>query len=159
MITLGVDPGLDGALCIYDSSAHTADILSTPTVNVVVNKKKKRRLDYAALAAWLDIRRHGIDMAVIEQVGAGTGQGVTSMFAFGELYGAARMLMAANAIKTLLVLPVVWKSRFALLRQGKDASIAKATELAPHLEHHWPLKKHDGRAEAFLLAVYGSRMQ
>lgn len=153
---LGCDPGLSGALCIYDSTKNTVDIFSTPTVNVVIAGKKKRRLNYQALTDWLELRRDGIVRAVVEEVWAGKGQGVSSMFAFGEVYGALKMAVAACAIEILLVTPVVWKSRLGLLRQDKNASRTLATKLAPHAADQWRLVGDDGKAEAFLLAYYGA---
>jgi len=163
---LGIDPGLDGALCIYtaplphaiNGPAGTVDIIDMPTVEIKIGKSIKRRLDYQQVAGWLDIVARGVTLAALEDVTASPQMGVSSAFAFGELYGAVRMAVAANAVPIHLVRPNIWKSRFGLLRQTKDASRAAASRIAPAFSHHWPLKKHDGRAEAFLLAVYGSRM-
>lgn len=162
MKVLGIDPGLHGALCIYNDADQSADIFATPTVPITVNGKVKNRIDYPKLAHWLELRRHGVDRAVIEQVGAmrnadGSAQGVTSAFAFGETFGAAKMLVAAAGIPFRTVLPQAWKSAFGLLRQDKSASRTEATRQAPHLKHHWPLVKDDGKAESFLIALYGAR--
>ena len=84
-------------------------------------------------------------------------QGVTSSFSFGVVFGAIQQAVACNFYKpALLVTPQRWKGHFGL-DSNKDASRARASELLPAHAHLWPLKKHDGRAEAALLALYGHR--
>ena len=81
--------------------------------------------------------------------------GATSAFNFGFTTGAIHGILAGLGIPYRTVVPVVWKRYFGLLGQGKDASRAEASRRLPQHAHHWPLKKHDGRAEATLLALYG----
>lgn len=158
MKILGIDPGLDGAFCVVDSLQNIDALMSTPTLDVKTGQSVKRRLDYQVAAGWFDLHRHGIDLAVIEEVTSSPQMGVTSAFAFGELFGAVRALVAAFGIPVMRVRPQVWKSHFGLLRQTKDASRAKATALAPKFAGQWAKKKDDGRAESFLLACYGLRI-
>ena len=155
---LGIDPGLSGALCLYQCRTGPITVLDIPTIEVRVAKSLKRQIDLYALGNWLDMHRNLIKVAIIEQVGSMPAQGVTSSFNFGFTAGAIQGLVAANAIPMTLVRPQVWKSAFGLLRQDKDASRQAASRIAPQFSHHWHLKKHDGRAEAFLLAVYGSKL-
>jgi hypothetical protein len=42
-------------------------------------------------------------------------------------------------------------------RAGGNGARARATQLLPAAAHRWPLVKHDGRAEAALIAYYGRR--
>lgn len=152
---LGIDPGLSGAMALY--ADDYALIIDIPTISVKINNSTKRQIDAYQLGNWLDIRRNQISKAVIESVSAMPQQGVTSTFNFGFTAGVIQGAVAANAIPMVLVRPNVWKRAFGLLGQDKDASRATASRIAPHAAHNWPLKKHDGRAESFLLAVYGSK--
>ena len=152
---LGVDPGLSGAFAMY-LPGQAADVFDVPTVTRRVNNKDKRQIDPYQLAAWLEIQRPLIKYAVIEQVGTMPGQGVTSAFNFGFTTGAIHGIIAACGIEIRTVSPQVWKRKFGLLGQDKDASRGEASRRLPHCTHLWPLKKHDGRAEAVLLAIYGA---
>jgi crossover junction endodeoxyribonuclease RuvC len=153
---LGVDPGLSGAVAtMYDGAV---DVFDVPTTTRTVNKKEKRQIDPYSLAAWLEIQRPLIRFAVIEQVGTMPGQGVTSAFNFGFTTGCIHGIIAACGIEVRTVPPQVWKRKYGLLGQNKDASRGEASRRFPEFTHLWSLKKHDGRAEAALLALYGSEM-
>ena len=155
---LGVDPGLSGALAVLAPDGALL-IFDTPTVTRRVNNKTKRQLEPYQLAAWVEISRRSIRFAVIEQVGTMPGQGVTSAFNFGFVTGALHGIIAACGVEIRTVPPQVWKRKFGLLGQGKDASRGEASRRFPASAHLWPLKKHDGRAEAALIALYGSQME
>jgi crossover junction endodeoxyribonuclease RuvC len=153
---LGVDPGLSGCMAtLYDGAVDVFDI---PTTTRTVNKKEKRQIDPYSLAAWLEIQRPLIKFAVIEQVGTMPGQGVTSAFNFGFTTGVIHGIIAACGIGIRTVPPQVWKRKYGLLGQNKDASRGEASRRFPQFTHLWSLKEHDGRAEAALLALYGSEM-
>ncbi len=151
---LGVDPGLSGCMAMLHKGA--VDVFDIPTTTRTVNKKEKRQIDPYQLAAWLEIQRPLIKFAVVEQVGTMPGQGVTSAFNFGFTTGCIHGIIAACGIKIRTVPPQVWKRKYGLLGQNKDASRGEASRRFPEFTHLWPLKKHDGRAEAALLALYGS---
>lgn len=155
--TLGIDPGQNGALVIYHPDAKHLILLDMPTIEVRVAKTTKRRVDLYQLGNWLDIHRSMCRGAIIEEVTSSPQMGVASAFSFGFSAGAVQAAVAANAIPIRMVRPQEWKSKFGLLRQDKDASRLVASRIAPQFAHHWPLKKHDGRAEAFLLAYYGAK--
>lgn len=152
---LGVDPGLSGAFAMY-LPGQAADVFDIPTTTRRVNNKDKRQIDPYQLTAWLEIQRPLVKFAVIEQVGTMPGQGVTSAFNFGFTTGAIHGIIAACGIEIRTVSPQVWKRKFGLLGQDKDASRGEASRRLPSCAHLWPLKKHDGRAEAVLLAIYGA---
>ncbi len=152
MSFLGIDPGLSGALCRYSSGSII--VFDVPTIERKVGKSVKRQLDMHQLAAWLDLHKAGVEIAVIELVGSMPAQGVTSAFNFGFTTGALQMAVAAAGIPMFMVAPAVWKRHFGLLGQDKDASRQAASRLLPNAAGNWPLKKHDGRAEAALLALY-----
>ena len=145
---------------------QAADVFDIPTTSRRVNNKDKRQIDPYQLAAWLEIQRPLIKFAVIEQVQAMPSRGrpgeerramgVTSAFNFGFTTGAIHGIIAACGIEIRTVSPQVWKRKFGLLGQDKDASRGEASRRLPSCAHLWPLKKHDGRAEAVLLAIYGA---
>jgi crossover junction endodeoxyribonuclease RuvC len=87
------------------------------------------------------------------------GQGVTSSFNFGFTTGVIHGIIAACGIEIRTVSPQVWKRHFRLLGQPKDASRAEASRRLPQFANLWPLMKHDGRAEAALLAIYGATLE
>lgn len=153
---LGVDPGLSGAFAVYGVKDGAVHILDVPTTTREVNHKMKRQIDPYQVAAWLELNRPLIAFAVVEKVGSMPGQGVTSSFNFGFTTGVIHGTIAACGIEIQTVAPQVWKRKFGLLGQPKDASRAEASRRLPQFTHLWPLKKHDGRAEAALLALYGS---
>jgi len=103
------------------------------------------------------IRRYAPSMAVIERVSAMPKQGVVSVFGFGRSYGEARGVVGALNIPMHLVTPQKWKKHFGL-SSDKDQPRALATRLFPSVSEHFKLKKHDGRAEAALIALYGAQV-
>ena len=150
MIYIGVDPGLTGAIAAILPDG-TIEFHDMPTLTV----KSKQCLDYAGLAHIL--RRYpsrDSAMACIEQVGAMPGQGVSSMFKFGQVYGAALATIATLQIPYRTLTPQTWKRQFRLIGQEKDASRQRALEIWPQCVNELKLKKHHGRADALLLAEY-----
>lgn len=157
--TLGIDPGLNGALVLYHPDAAHLTVFDMPTIEVKVGKSVKRKLDLYQLGNWLDVHRNMVRRAIIEEVTSSPQMGVASAFSFGWSAGAVESAVAANAIPIVKVRPQDWKSAFGLLRQEKDASRMVASRLVPAFAHHWPLKKNCDRAEAFLLAYWGAKQK
>lgn len=152
---LGLDPGLSGALAFLADDGAVA-VEDMPVLQLTRGGKNKREIDLTALARLIDERAADIVHAYVEQAGAMPGQGSTSMFAFGKAYGVALGIIAANFVPITTVSPVRWKKAMAVPK-GKDAARARASQLLPRSARLWPLVKHDGRAEAALLALYGAR--
>lgn len=150
---LGIDPGLSGALALYDPLTDELIIKDMPTFTKKVGGKQKRILDLYGLANIIDPYVPHIKKAIVEQVGAAPGQGVTSMFSFGFSAGCAQMVVAANFIPMTTELPQIWKKAMRL-GKGKDAARQEASRLLPRHSEKWARVKDDGRAEAALLAVY-----
>jgi crossover junction endodeoxyribonuclease RuvC len=116
--------------------------------------KQKRELDIIQL---IDIlARRQLTHAFVEQVGAMPGQGVSSTFAFGKAFGIILGVLAARSVPLTLVPPVRWKRAMGVLKGSKDGCRARASQLLPAAAHQWPLRRHDGRAEAALIALYGA---
>lgn len=156
---LGVDPGLSGALAFYDPNTNDLIIHDMPTHQITRNGKIKRQLDLYQLGILIDSMANVTHSAIVEQVGALPGQGVTSMFSFGFSAGAAQAAIAAHLIPMTLVTPANWKRVMGLKTASKDASRLRASQLLPKHAHQWSRIKDDGRAEASLLAIYGAKLK
>ncbi len=155
---LGVDPGLNGAIALYDGArVHVWDM---PTVHVARNGKNKREVSPLMLAYLLreaDMLAEqkapdGVLRAYVEKVGAMPGQGVTSMFSFGRSLGLVEGILAGMTVPTELVLPSAWRKAMNV-RGGKDGSRLRAQELLPAQAGLFARVKDDGRAEAALMAI------
>jgi hypothetical protein len=155
MIIAGIDPGLSGAVALLDAATGAVvDLWDMPTLTLARGGKTKREIDAHALAGALG--RDRIGHCFIEQVGAMPGQGVSGVFAFGRAYGTAIGVLATLGIPMTFVAPVAWK-RALSVPAAKDGARARASQLLPSAADRWPLKKHDGRAEAALIALSGLR--
>lgn len=150
----GIDVGLGGAIFFLQPGATTGEAVDLPVHLLTRGGKNKRELDIAGLAGIFAARRP--QHVFVEQVGAMPGQGVSSMFAFGKCFGVILGVLAALQIPVSLVPPATWKRTLGVPK-AKDAARARASQLMPAAARQWPLKKHDGRAEAALLALYGAR--
>lgn len=152
MIFCGIDPGLSGALAFFNVSAGTLVIVDMPTVEVVRNKKTKREVSAVLLAN--EIRKQGfIDMTFVERVNAMPGQGVTSVFSFGRSSGIIEGVLATLSLPYTIEQPQTWQKSLNV-RDGKDGSRLRATELFPKYADLFARKKDDGRADAALMAWY-----
>lgn len=159
MIALGVDPGLSGALAVFDDEARTLEVFDTPTLTLARNGKNKREVDHYALARIIDdlTGRHRDAHAFVEQVGAMPEQGVSSVFAFGKSYGVIIGVLAAHFVPITFVNPRVWK-RALKVPAAKDGARAMASALFPRHSGLWARVKDDGRAEASMIALHGARL-
>jgi crossover junction endodeoxyribonuclease RuvC len=147
----GIDPGLSGAICIFDVDKGMLTILDMPTVEVKSGKTMKRKLSEPMLAELL--RPHGIEHCALEQVGAMPGQGVSSMFSFGQSYGAIRGVLAGLQVPITMVTPAKWMKDLKL-NGGKDGSRQRASELFPAYAPSFSRVKDNGRSDAALLAYW-----
>lgn len=144
MIYIGVDPGKKGGYAIIDNGA--VDVFPWSDQGFVDNMA--------------DAMNCGKCIAAVEKVGAMPGQGVTSMFSFGQSYGFIMGVLRALGISYQLVPPAVWKREFGLLRADKQASIETCKQLFPGvslLPGEQCRKDSDGMAEALLIALYAQR--
>jgi crossover junction endodeoxyribonuclease RuvC len=152
---VGIDPGLSGALFFLDlGHPATGEAIDLPVHLLPRGGRKKRELDIAGLVGILASRQ--LDHAFVEQAGAMPRQGIASTFAFGKIFGALLGVLVARSVPLTLVTPVRWK-RMLGVPKAKDGARARASQLLPEAAHQWRLKRHDGRAEAALLALYGVR--
>ena len=142
---LGIDPGLDGGIAIINGSE--IELLET----IPTEKKTgfiKRQVDAQKLSNIL--RVYPISVCYLERVASRPGQGVGSVFSFGDTYGAIRGVLGALNIPTYTVAPQTWKKELKI--SSKDDSLKAIKELYPLLKMR---KKDHNIAEALLLALYG----
>lgn len=155
MMTLGIDPGLSGAIAILERD-RLIQVFDMPTVRIEVNGKAKRRISPEMLVSELGMYRDSLRFACVEKVNAMPGQGVSSMFAFGEAFGIIKGVMAGLGVPCFLAPPAQWR-RGVGLKQGKDASRALAAQIWPAQAGEFSRVKDDGRAEAALIGLWGYR--
>ncbi len=141
--------------CLHGSGPRRT-IHDIPTHRLKRGGKAKREVDLTELARILDAGASTIAHFFLEQAGAMPRQGVTSMFSFGKVYGAILGIVAANFLPLTLVHPTRWKRAMGVPK-AKDGARARASQLLPRAAGNWSLVKHDGRAEAALIALYGRR--
>lgn len=154
MIYVGIDPGLNGAIAIFNAQKGTLEIIDMPTVEVMRNKKTKREVSAVMLATALR-EIPAVTMAIVERVNAMPGQGVTSVFSFGRSTGVVEGVLGALRIPCTIVPPRQWQ-KFVNTRDGKDGARLRAGELFPAYANLFARKKHDGRADAALMAWYAA---
>jgi hypothetical protein len=158
----GVDPGLSGAIALYDSDAGDPftqfTIFDMPTLEITVNRKKRRRIDLYAMARLVDLYAKDIALVVIEAVGPSPRDSKAGAFTFGATYGIARMAFASHFTPEHPATPAVWKKALGLTGD-KDMSRALASRMFPAASHLWARKCDDGRAESALLAWYGAKLK
>ena len=93
-------------------------------------------------------------IVVVEQVSAMPGQGVTSMFNFGQSFGVIKGICSAMQLSTHFVRPAKWKKYFSLLKTEKEASRSKAIEIFPYISSKLSRKKDSNKADAILIASF-----
>ena len=155
MKIIGIDPGLSGAIAILENK-KVLKIFDMPVMSE--GKKNKRQLNSAQL---VNIVRENINnneeiAVVVEQVNAMPGQGVTSMFNFGQTFGALKGICAALELPIFFVRPSKWKKHFELINSSKDASRTKAIEMYPNLSNQLAKKKDVNKSDAILIARFFS---
>ena len=147
MTIVAFDPGLSGAVAFVSNDGTLIDCTDLPTIG----EKTQRRIDAANLAAI--IRQHDPTRAVIEAVGARPGQGVSSMFRFGQSLGTIAGVCGALGLPVTWVSPSKWK-REAGLDATAERSRARAIETWPDRAALFSRIKDHNRAEAALLALW-----
>ena len=155
MRIIGIDPGLSGAIAILEDS-KIKELFDMPVMPD--GKKNKRQLNSALLVKLIknSIKNLEDTVMVVEQVNAMPGQGVTSMFNFGQTFGAIKGICAALGLPIFLVRPAKWKKHFELINSSKDASRTKAIEMYPSASEQLSKKKDVNKSDAILIARYYS---
>ena len=155
MIIVGIDPGISGALCFL-SNGNVIDVIDMPTMAEGKKNKKQvngRQIFNEILNIKNSFAGHKINV-VVEQVSAMPGQGVTSMFNFGQSFGVIKGICSAMELPIFYVRPAKWKKYFNLINAEKDASRTKVIEMFPKISQKLSRKKDNNKADAILIAKY-----
>ena len=155
MLIIGIDPGISGSICFFEDG-KIIDVIEMPTMTD--GKKNKRQVNgsqiYNEILRRINkIEKHNIRV-IIEQVSAMPGQGVTSMFNFGQSFGILKGICSAMQISMYFVRPAKWKKYFGLINSEKDASRTKAIEMFPYFSSQLSKKKDSNKADAILIASF-----
>jgi crossover junction endodeoxyribonuclease RuvC len=155
MKIIGIDPGLSGGIAVLENS-KVVNIFDMPVMSE--GKKNKRQLNSAQLVTLIkqNIKINEDVVVIVEQVNAMPGQGVTSMFNFGQTFGAIKGVCAALELPIYFVRPSKWKKHFELINSSKDSSRTKAIEMYPTLSDQLAKKKDVNKSDAILIARFYS---
>lgn len=156
MKIIGIDPGLTGAIAILENNKVLNIFFEMPVMSE--GKKNKRQLNSAQLVRLLNdnISKNEDVSVIVEQVNAMPGQGVTSMFNFGQTFGAIKGICAALGLPIFFVRPSKWKKHFELINSSKDSSRTKVIEMYPSLSNELSKKKDVNKSDAILIARFYS---
>ena len=155
MLIIGIDPGISGAICFFEEG-QVIDIIDMPVM--ADGKKNKRQINgpqiYNEISLRISKREKKDIKVVIEQVSAMPGQGVTSMFNFGQSFGVLKGICSAMQLSTHFVRPAKWKKYFGLIKTEKEASRTKVIEIFPYISSQLSRKKDSNKADAVLIASF-----
>ena len=155
MLIIGIDPGISGSICFFKNGV-IKDVVEMPTMTE--GKKNKKQVNGSQVFNEILERTNKIDKKsikiVIEQVSAMPGQGVTSMFNFGQSFGILKGICSAMQLPMYFVRPAKWKKYFNLINSEKDASRTKAIEIFPYFSKQLSKKKDSNKADAILIASF-----
>jgi crossover junction endodeoxyribonuclease RuvC len=155
MLIIGIDPGISGSICFFQEG-KILDVVEMP--NMTEGKKNKKQVNGAQIFYEISLRIKDIKKeeikVVIEHVSAMPGQGVTSMFNFGQSFGILKGICSAMQLPMYFVRPAKWKKYFNLINSEKDASRTKAIEVFPYFSSQLSRKKDSNKADAILIASF-----
>ena len=154
MLIIGIDPGISGSICFF-KDGRILEVIEMPVMTE--GKKNKKQVNgaqiYNEFLKRIDKKDDEIRV-VIEQVSAMPGQGVTSMFNFGQSFGILKGICSAMQLPMFFVRPTKWKKYFNLINSQKDASRTRAIEIFPYFSTQLSKKKDSNKADAILIASF-----
>ena len=155
MLIIAIDPGINGAICFFENG-EVKEVLEMPTM--AEGKKNKRQVNgrqiYNEISSRIENYKLQDINVVVELVSAMPGQGVTSMFNFGQSFGGIKGICSAMQLPIFFVRPAKWKKHFELINTHKDASRTKAIEMFPKISSILEKKKDSNKADAILIASF-----
>ena len=155
MLIIAIDPGITGSICFFEDG-KIINLVEMP--NMTDSKKNKKQVNGSQIYNEISSRIKNIEKknikVVIEQVSAMPGQGVTSMFNFGQSFGILKGICSAMQLPMYFVRPAKWKKYFNLINSEKDASRTKAIEVFPYISPQLSRKKDTNKADAILIASF-----
>ena len=154
MLIIGIDPGISGSICFF-KDGRILEVIEMPVMTE--GKKNKKQVNgaqiYNEFLKRINKKEDEIRV-VIEQVSAMPGQGVTSMFNFGQSFGILKGICSAMQLPMFFVRPAKWKKYFNLINSQKDASRTSAIEIFPYFSTQLSKKKDSNKADAILIASF-----
>ena len=154
MLIIGIDPGISGSICFF-KDGRILEVIEMPVMTE--GKKNKKQVNgaqiYNEFLKRVNKKEDEIRV-VIEQVSAMPGQGVTSMFNFGQSFGILKGICSAMQLPMFFVRPTKWKKYFNLINSQKDARITRANEIFPYFSTQLSKKKDSNKADAILIASF-----
>ena len=155
MLIIGIDPGISGSICFFEDGKIT-DVIEMPTMTE--GKKNKKQVNgsqiYNEILKRINKFQKKDIRVIVEQVSAMPGQGVTSMFNFGQSFGILKGICSAMQLPIYFVIPAKWKKYFNLINSEKDASRTRAIEIFPYFSSQLSKKKDANKADAILIASF-----
>ncbi|WP_440936400.1 crossover junction endodeoxyribonuclease [Candidatus Pelagibacter sp.] len=155
MLIIGIDPGISGSICFLDNG-KILDVIEMPIMTD--GKKNKKQVNGSQVYNEISKRIKQFEKnqirVVIEHVSAMPGQGVTSMFNFGQSFGILKGICTAMQLPMYFIRPAKWKKYFNLLNSEKDASRTRAIEIFPYFSSQLSRKKDSNKADAILIASF-----
>ena len=155
MLIIGIDPGISGSICFFENG-KIIDVIEMPTMTE--GKKNKRQVNgsqiYNEINKKIEKYENQNIRVIIEQVSAMPGQGVTSMFNFGQSFGILKGICSAMRLPMYFVRPAKWKKYFSLINSEKDASRTRVIEMFPYFSSQLSKKKDSNKADAILIASF-----
>ena len=155
MLIIGIDPGISGSICFLQDG-KIVDVVEMPTM--IEGKKNKKQVNGSQIFNEISEKIKKLDKkeikVVIEQVSAMPGQGVTSMFNFGQSFGILKGICSSMQLPMYFVRPAKWKKYFNLINSEKDASRTRAIEIFPYFSKQLSRKKDSNKADAILIASF-----
>ncbi len=155
MMIIGIDPGISGSICFFEDG-KIKEVIEMPTMTE--GKKNKKQVNgsqiYNEISSKINKYKDQDVRVVIEHVSAMPGQGVTSMFNFGQSFGILKGICSAMQLPMFFVRPARWKKYFNLINSEKDASRTKAIEIFPYFSSQLSKKKDSNKADAILIASF-----
>ena len=153
MYIIGIDPGISGAICFF-KDGQVLDLIEMPSM--AEGKKNKKQVNGNQLFNEIKSRLSDDEqvIVVVEHVTAMPGQGVTSMFNFGQSFGVIKGICSAMQLPIHFIRPAKWKKYYNLINTSKDASRSRAIEIFPKVSEKLKRKKDTNKADAILIASY-----
>ena len=155
MLIIGIDPGVSGSICFL-KDGKILDVIDMPVMNE--GKKNKKQVNgaqiYNEISKKINSNPETNTRVVIEHVTAMPGQGVTSMFNFGQSFGVLKGICSAMRLPMFFVRPAKWKRYYNLINSEKDASRTRAIEIFPYFSSQLSKKKDSNKADAILIASF-----
>ena len=153
MLIFGIDPGVSGAISILENK-KIIEVYEMPTM--IDGKKNKRQVNGSQVTNIFkdNLKENKETVVAVEHVNAMPGQGVTSMFNFGQSFGVIKGICSALSLPIYFVRPTKWKKHFNLIKTHKDASRTKVIEIYPDVSGKLSRKKDSNKADAILIASF-----